>query len=84
MSHLRTPLYSWHVAHKARIVPFGGWNMPVQYAGIVAEHKAVRTSAGLFDISHMARVNFSGPDALKLLETVFTNSVATMKDGQVR
>jgi aminomethyltransferase len=84
MSDLRTPLYQWHVDHKARIVPFGGWEMPVQYTGIVAEHKAVRAAAGLFDISHMARVSFGGPDALKLLEAVFTNSVATMKDGQVR
>jgi aminomethyltransferase len=84
MSDLRTPLYSWHVGHKARMVPFGGWEMPVQYTGIVAEHKAVRSAAGLFDISHMARVSFGGADALKLLEAVFTNSVATMKDGQVR
>ncbi len=66
------------------MVPFGGWDMPVQYAGIAAEHKAVRTASGLFDISHMARVNFNGPDALNLLEKVFTNSVATMKEGQVR
>jgi aminomethyltransferase len=84
MSNLRTPLYQWHVDHKARMVPFGGWEMPVQYAGIAAEHRAVRTAAGLFDISHMARVSFGGPDALALLEKVFTNSVATMKDGQVR
>ena len=66
------------------MVPFGGWDMPVQYAGIAAEHKAVRTAAGLFDISHMARLSFGGPDALALLEKVFTNSVATMKDVQVR
>lgn len=84
MSNLRTPLYQWHVDHKARMVPFGGWEMPVQYAGIVAEHKAVRSAAGLFDISHMARINFGGADVLALLELVFTNSVATMKDGQVR
>ncbi len=84
MSALRTPLYDWHAEHKARLVPFGGWDMPVQYAGIVAEHKTVRTAAGLFDISHMARVSFGGPDALKLLEAVFSNSVAGMKDGQVR
>lgn len=84
MSELRTPLFQWHVDHKARTVPFGGWEMPVQYSGIVAEHKAVRTAAGLFDISHMARVSFGGPDALNLLEKVFTNSVAGMKDFQVR
>lgn len=84
MSNLLTPLHQWHVAHKGRMVPFGGWEMPVQYSGIAAEHKAVRAAAGLFDISHMARVSFGGPDALKLLETVFTNSVGGMKDGQVR
>jgi aminomethyltransferase len=83
-ANLRTPLYDRHLGHKARMVPFGGWDMPVQYAGIAAEHRAVRTAAGLFDISHMARVDFAGPDALKLLEAVFTNAVATMKDGQVR
>jgi len=84
MPELRTALHQWHVDHKARMVPFGGWSMPVQYAGIVAEHKAVRTAAGLFDISHMARVSFSGADALNLLERVFTNSVAGMKEFQVR
>lgn len=84
MSTLRTPLYQWHVEHQARMVPFGGWEMPVQYSGIVAEHRAVRTAAGLFDISHMARFSFGGPDALKLLEAAFTNSVAGMKDYQVR
>ncbi len=82
--NLRTPLYQWHIDHHARMVPFGGWEMPVQYIGIGPEHKAVRTAAGLFDISHMARVSFWGPDALALLDKVFTNSVATMKDGQVR
>jgi aminomethyltransferase len=80
----RTPLYDWHAGHKARMVPFGGWDMPVQYAGIGPEHRAVRTAAGVFDISHMARVSFGGPGALALLERVFTNSVASMKDGQVR
>lgn len=84
MSDLRTPLYQWHVDHKARMAPFGGWEMPIQYEGIVAEHRAVRSAAGLFDISHMGRLRFGGPDALKLLETIFTNSVAGMKDGQVR
>jgi aminomethyltransferase len=84
MSNLRTSLYQWHVDHKARMVPFGGWVMPVQYAGIAAEHKAVRTAAGVFDVSHMARVHFHGRDALKLLETIFTNSVATMKERQIR
>jgi aminomethyltransferase len=81
---LRTPLHPWHVANKGRMVPFAGWEMPVQYAGIIEEHKAVRAGVGLFDIGHMGRVNFLGDGVLSLLEEVFTNSVTTMKDGQVR
>jgi aminomethyltransferase len=84
MANLRTPLYDWHVAHQARMVPFGGWDMPVQYAGVIAEHKAVRTGAGLFDVSHMGRLSFAGPGAMDLIQKVWTNNAATMKDGQVR
>src|SRR4051812_29808279 len=81
---LRTPLYDWHVARGARMVDFAGWDMPVQYAGIVEEHTAVRSAAGLFDISHMGRLSFAGPDALGLIDHVFSNNAATMKDGQAR
>lgn len=81
---LQTPLHAWHAANKGRMVPFAGWDMPVQYAGIIPEHTAVRTGCGLFDVSHMGRLEFTGPDVLPLLEAVFTNSVATMKPGQVR
>ena len=81
---LRTPLHDWHVSHGARMVEFGGWGMPVQYTGIVEEHHAVRTAAGLFDISHMGRLSFGGPDALDLIQHVITNDAATMKDMQVR
>jgi aminomethyltransferase len=81
---LRTPLYDWHVAHGGRMVEFGGWDMPVQYSTIVEEHTAVRTAAGLFDISHMGRLVFQGPDAETFLQHLFTNDVATMKPGQVR
>src|SRR6476661_6399516 len=84
MANLRTPLFDWHVAHKARMVPFGGWDMPVQYAGVIAEHKAVRTGAGLFDVSHMGRLSFAGPGAFDLVQKVWTNNAATMKDFQVR
>ena len=84
MEPLRTPLFDWHVARKARMVPFGGWEMPVQYAGIIAEHQAVRTAAGIFDISHMARLDLTGPDALALIQKVYTNDAAKMKTGQVR
>ncbi|HZZ77175.1 MAG TPA: glycine cleavage system aminomethyltransferase GcvT [Gemmataceae bacterium] len=80
----RTALYDWHVAHGARMVDFGGWDMPVQYTTIIDEHTAVRNSAGIFDVSHMGRLSFGGPDALNLLQKIYTNNVATMKDGQVR
>ena len=80
----RTPLYEWHVAHGARIVDFAGWDMPVQYGSIVDEHQAVRTSAGLFDISHMGRLVFEEPGALDLIQRLFTNDAAAMKPGQVR
>ncbi|HTU92305.1 MAG TPA: glycine cleavage system aminomethyltransferase GcvT [Gemmataceae bacterium] len=81
---LRTPLYDWHVQYGGRMVEFGGWDMPVQYASIVEEHQAVRQAAGLFDISHMGRLSFSGADSLALIQQVYSNNAAAMKDGQVR
>src|SRR5580765_3027942 len=81
---LRTVLYDWHVAHGGRIVEFGGWDMPVQYTTIIDEHAAVRKAAGLFDISHMGRLSFGGKDTLSLIQKIYTNNAATMKDGQVR
>ncbi len=84
MADRRTALYDSHAALHARLVPFAGYLMPVMYKGILDEHKAVRANAGAFDISHMARVDLSGPGALTLLEDTFTNLVAPMKPGQVR
>ncbi len=80
----RTPLHDWHVKAGARMVDFGGWNMPIQYTTITEEHATVRTGAGLFDISHMGRLSFGGADALDLIQQVYTNNAATMKDFQVR
>jgi aminomethyltransferase len=80
----RTPLHDWHAAHGARMVDFAGWDMPIQYTTITDEHQTVRTAAGLFDISHMGRLSFAGPDALELIQKVYTNNAATLKDGQVR
>jgi aminomethyltransferase len=80
----RTPLYDWHVAHGARMVDFAGWDMPVQYTGIVEEHQAVRAAAGFFDISHMGRLLFQGPGSTELIDRVFTNNVVNMKPGQAR
>ena len=79
-----TPLVSAHTALKARMVPFAGYLMPVMYKGVVEEHRAVRQRAGVFDISHMARVDLTGPYALPLLEWTFANAVAPMKVNQVR
>ena len=78
----RTPLHAQHVAAGARMVPFGGWDMPVQYSGIVDEHNAVRRAAGLFDISHMGEVYVGGPDALAFLQHIATQDVATIGPGQ--
>jgi aminomethyltransferase len=80
----RTPLYDWHVAHGARMVEFAGWDMPVQYSSIVEEHRAVRTAVGLFDISHMGRFWLPGAAAVELVQKLFTNNAATLKQGQVR
>ena len=84
-ANLRTPLYDIHVAAGARIVPFGGWDMPVQYpSGIIAEVRAVRTGAGIFDVSHMGRVYIAGPAATEFLDTVVTGSAATLEIGRAR
>jgi len=78
-----TPLNSVHRALGARMVDFGGWDMPVQYSGIVDEHRAVRTAAGLFDVSHMGEIEIRGPEAEKLAEYVTTNAVSRLQAGQV-
>jgi len=80
----RTPLYDVHVRAGARIVEFAGWQMPVQYEGILAEHAAVRERVGLFDVSHMGEVVFRGPKAFEALQRVFTNDLARCADGQAQ
>src|SRR5918997_5043763 len=77
----RTPLHTRHVAAGARLVPFAGWEMPVQYAGIREEHAAVRTAAGVFDVSHMGQVETSGPGAAALLQRLLSNDVARIDVG---
>lgn len=76
-----TPLYEQHKALGAKIVEFGGWEMPLQYGSILQEHKTVRSSAGIFDVSHMGRVSITGPDAEKLLDFLSTNIIAGKKIG---
>jgi aminomethyltransferase len=81
----RTPLYDFHLANGARMVPFAGWDMPVQYAdGIKAEHLATRDSAALFDVSHMAQVWLAGTDADTALEQLTPTDVGAIADGRVR
>ena len=76
-----TPLYEQHVELGARIVPFAGWEMPVQYEGIREEHSAVRLHAGMFDVSHMGEVEVEGPEALAFLQRVLSNDVARIAPG---
>jgi aminomethyltransferase len=80
----RTVLYDLHLKLGARMTVFGGFEMPVQYAGIIDEHVAVRSSAGVFDLSHMGEFEVSGPHALELLERAFTNSAARLREGQAQ
>ncbi|MCB0074499.1 MAG: glycine cleavage system aminomethyltransferase GcvT, partial [Caldilineaceae bacterium] len=79
-----TPLTSWHRAHQARMVDFAGFEMPIQYSSIVAEHLATRSSVGIFDISHMGRLRFEGVEASRLLDFLLTRRVTDMRPGMVR
>ena len=81
---LRTSLYPTHLAMGARTVPFGGWDMPVQYSGILAEVKAVRTAVGVFDVSHMGRLYISGPQSSEFLDWVLTGSAQNLAVGRAR
>jgi aminomethyltransferase len=78
----RTPLFDWHRKLGARIVEFGGWEMPVQYTSIMEEHQAVRSAAGLFDISHMGEVRVAGPRAEWFLNHTLTNDARKLAPGQ--
>jgi aminomethyltransferase len=76
-----TPLYDRHQALGGKIIDFGGWAMPVQYSGILDEHKAVREAAGIFDVSHMGEIQFDGPRAGEAIQRLVTNDVSQMHDG---
>lgn len=80
----RTPLYDLHVKAGGKMVPFGGWEMPVQYTGILEEHRAVRSAVGVFDVSHMGEFEVRGADALATLQRLTTNDVAALEVGQVQ
>src|SRR5204863_6189242 len=79
-----TVLHDVHAAMGAKMVEFGGWHMPVSYSGIREEHRAVRTAAGLFDLSHMGRVHVSGPAKVEYLEAVQTQKVGDAEMGEAR
>jgi len=81
MSLRRTPLYDCHVRHGGRMVEFAGHELPVQFGGVMAEHQAVRREAGLFDVSHMARIEVSGPGAEDFLDGLLTNNVRKLAPG---
>jgi aminomethyltransferase len=81
---LRTPLYERHVALGARMVPFAGYEMPVQYEGVIAEHRAVRTDAGAFDVSHMGEIHVDGPTAQAFLQSMLSNDVDRLADGEAQ
>jgi aminomethyltransferase len=80
----KTPLHARHRALGARMVPFAGWEMPVEYSGIVQEHLAVRTKAGLFDVSHMGEIELAGKDALAAVQMISTNDAAKLSVGQAQ
>jgi glycine cleavage system T protein (aminomethyltransferase) len=78
---LRTPLYDRHRALGARLVPFAGWEMPVQYQGVIPEHRAVRLDAGVFDVSHMGEIEVEGPKAEELLQSLLSNDLGRVDVG---
>lgn len=78
----KTSLYERHIASNGRMVPFAGWMMPIQYSGIVDEHTAVRTAAGLFDVSHMGELELKGASALEVINYLVTNDASKLVDGQ--
>ena len=79
-----TPLHTKHLALNARMLPFGGFDMPIEYQGITAEHEAVRNHVGMFDVSHMGEVLIKGPNALEYLERLCTNEMTSLEVGQIR
>ena len=81
---LRTPLHARHVAAGARMVPFAGWEMPVQYEGVIPEHRAVRNDAGVFDVSHMGQFHVEGPNAHELLQSLLSNDLDKIGDGEAQ
>src|SRR5207244_12572234 len=80
----RTPLHEQHVALGARMVPFAGWEMPVQYEGVIPEHRAVRKDCGAFDASHMGEIEVEGPRARELLQSLLSNDLGKIGPGRAQ
>src|SRR5581483_9364445 len=80
----RTPLHGRHVALGARMVPFAGWAMPLQYEGVIPEHTAVRADAGVFDVSHMGELEVEGPTARDLLQATLSNEIGRLAPGEAQ
>jgi glycine cleavage system T protein (aminomethyltransferase) len=80
----KTPLHARHCSSNARMVPFGGWEMPVEYSGITAEHMAVRTRAGVFDVSHMGEIEIAGKNALAAVQRISSNDASRLQVGQAQ
>lgn len=78
----RTALHATHHGHKARMVDFGGWDMPVQYRGLIEEHMAVRTGVGVFDVSHMGDIQLRGPNSLAAVQKLLMNDASKLQVGQ--
>src|SRR3984893_865691 len=81
---LQTPLHDRHVSLRARVVPYAGWEMPVQYEGVIQEHRAVRTDAGVFDVSHMGEIEVEGPRVHELLQSLLSNDLGKIAPGQAQ
>ena len=79
----KTPFYEKHVEHHGTLIDFGGWELPVEYTGIIPEHEAVRNTAGLFDVSHMGEVTVEGKDAEAYIQKMITNDIAPMAETQI-
>src|SRR3954466_16304432 len=80
----RTPLYEQHLAAGARLVPFAGWEMPVQYEGVIPEHRAVRSLRGVFDVSHMGELEVEGPRAHDFLQGTLSNDPDRLEPGRAQ
>jgi aminomethyltransferase len=80
----RTPLHDRHVAAGGRLVPFAGWELPVQYEGVIPEHRAVRTDTGVFDVSHMGQIHVEGPSTQELLQSLLSNDLGKLDDGDAQ